>query len=167
MNENVLNYARLQLRAPLTKSSKLTSEILSTLGLCCLRASPLAGHPGRSKLVISGIADRDSAGDRVWFRNERDAKRVLDAFLSRCFESTRKDTGLTVKLPLDKVVGLATTIARSLGITPIQDCDVTTTFDSLHRRIETAIAKMPRHQRAMKNLRGVTDHDLTGLLARL
>jgi hypothetical protein len=162
----VLNLARLQLRAPLTKSSKLTSEILSTLGLCCLRASPLAGHPGRSKLVISGIADRDSAGDRVWFRNERDAKRVRDAFLSRCFESTRKETGLTVNLPLDKVVGLAIAIARSLGITPIQDCDVTTTFNALDGRIETAIAKMPRHQRAMKNLQGVIGGDFYGLLER-
>src|ERR1700691_1826478 len=67
----------------LTKSAKLASELLTKFGLVCLRAAPLAGHPDRSKLAIGGIADRDRAGARIWFRNERDAKRVLDAFLSR------------------------------------------------------------------------------------
>jgi hypothetical protein len=117
---------------------------MTATGIVCLRASVLAGHPGFSKLAIGGIADRDSAGDRVWFRNERDAKRVLDTFLSRCFESTRKETGLTVNLPSDKIVELVTAIARSLGIRPIKDCDVATTFDGIATRIETAIASMGR-----------------------
>jgi hypothetical protein len=151
----------------LAKSSKLASELLTKFGLVCLRAAPLAGHPDRSKLAIGGIADRDRAGARIWFRNERDAKRVLDAFLSRCFESTKKETGLTVKLPYDQVVELVSDIAYSLGIIRIKDCDVATTFDCVATRIETAIAKMPRHQRAMKGLIGILDRDdLPGLPAR-
>jgi hypothetical protein len=117
---------------------------MSATGIVCLRVSPLAGHPGRSKVAIGALSDLKATGDRVWFRNERDAKRVLDACLSRCFESTRKETGLTVNLPLDKVVELVTSIARSLGITPIQDHHVATTFDSIATRIETAVASMGR-----------------------
>jgi hypothetical protein len=107
-------------------------------------SAPLAGHPGRRKVTVGGLSDLKAAGERVWFRNEREAKRVLDAFLSRCFESTKKETGLTVNLPFDNVVELVTIIARSLGITPIRDCDVTGTFDSIHRRVEVAIASMGR-----------------------
>ena len=150
----------------MTKSSKLASELMATLGIACLRASPLAGHPGFSKLAIGGIADRDTAGERGWFKSQRDAEKVFQATLSRCCDSKKTKTGLTVKLPPDQVLDLVSTIAFSLGITRIRDGDVATTFDSIKGRIDGAIEKMPRHQRAMKNLRGITDFDLTGLLAR-
>jgi hypothetical protein len=117
---------------------------MSALGLCCLRASPLAGHLGRSKLAIGGIADRESSGHRLWFRSQREAERVMQATLSRCFDSKKTMDGLTVKMPPDQVVDLLNTVARSLGIAAIKDCDVATTFDSVHRRIETAIAGIGR-----------------------
>jgi hypothetical protein len=149
----------------LAKSSKLASEIISAMGLVCLRAGPLAGHAGRSKVTIAGIDDRKAVGERVWFRNAKEAEKVETAFLSRCLESTRTKTGLTVNLPPGKVVDTVCTIAFSLGITPIRDVDVATTFDSVNRRVEAAIATMGR-QGTLKRLRRITELDLTGLLAR-
>jgi hypothetical protein len=117
---------------------------MSATGLVCLRAGPLAGHPGRSKVTIAGIDDRKAAGERVWFRNAKEAEKVEAVFLSRCIESTRSMTGLTVNMPPAQVVYTVCTIAFSLGITPIKDCDVATTFDSVHLKVEAALAKMKR-----------------------
>jgi hypothetical protein len=139
---------------------------MTATGLRCLRVSVLAGgHPGFSKLTIGGIADRDTAGERVWFKSQRDAEKVLQATLSRCFEAKKTKSGITVKLPPDQVVDLVGTIAFSLGITRIKDCDVATTFDSIASRIETQIKALGR-EGTMKRLLGVLDFDLTGLLAR-
>ena len=149
----------------MSKSSRLASSILTAAGICCLRVSVLAGHPGHSKVAIGGIADRDSTGQHIWFRSQREADRVFKATLSRCFDSKKTKAGLTVKLPPGHVVDLITSIAQSLGITPIHDADVATTFDTISRRAETAIASMGR-EATFKRLQGAADLDPVGLLAR-
>jgi hypothetical protein len=138
----------------MSKSSKLASELMAKLGIACLRASPLAGHPGFSKLAIGGIADRNTTGELVWFKSQRDAEKVLQATLSRCLDSKKTKAGITVKLSPDQVVDLVTTIAFSLGITRIKGGDVATTFDSISRRVETAIASMGRTA-TLKRMRAV------------
>jgi hypothetical protein len=149
----------------LAKSSKLTSEILVALGITCLRVSSLAGHAGRSKLVIGGISDRKSAGKRLWFPSRREADKVMQATLSRCMDSKKTAAGLTVNLPPDDVVNLVNTIALSLGIRPFHDADVATTFNSINGRVEIAIKALGR-EGTLKRLRRITEFDLDGLLAR-
>ena len=75
----------------------------------------------------------------MWFRSERDARRVLDACLSRCFAATRTATGLTIKLPYEQVVGLVDLVGFTLGIMRISDRTVAMTFDSISSRAEAAI----------------------------
>jgi len=122
------------------------------MGITCLRASALAGHPGRTKLAIGGISDRNAAGERLWFRSQREADKVMQATLSRCLDSKKTKAGITVKLAPDQVFNLVHTIALSLGITPIPDDRVATTFDSIVVRVETAIAQTGRIG-TMKRLR--------------
>jgi hypothetical protein len=134
----------------LAKSSKLASEIVTAAGIVCLRVSGLAGHPGYSRLAIGG--DCNAAGARLWFRSQREADKVMQAALARCFDSKKTNRGLTVKLPPDHVVDLVYTVTHSLGITAIRDEDVATALDSISRRVETAIARTGRIG-TLKNLR--------------
>lgn len=62
---------------PLTKSSKLASELIAATGLVCLRVSVLAGHPGHSRVAIGGIADRHGSGNRIWLQSTNSAERIV------------------------------------------------------------------------------------------
>jgi hypothetical protein len=125
-------------------SIRLTEDLLKGLGLTCIWLDGIAGQEGQTRLALRSIVGRRAKGEKIWFRNEREADRVQREILSRCFEAVRNRDGLSIKLPFDQVVELVFKTARALGITPIPDCDVATTFDSIHRRIEAAIARMQR-----------------------
>jgi hypothetical protein len=149
----------------LTKSSKLASELMAATGLVCLRVSTLPGHPGFGRVAIGGIADRDSKGERIWFRSRRDAERVLQATFSRCVVSKKTKAGITVALPPDQVADLVDNITFSLGIIRKSDRDVAATFDSVHRRIEGSIKSVGRAG-TFETLRGVIEHPDLGMLTR-
>ena len=123
-------------------SIRLTEDILKKLGLTCIWLDRDRVHDLHTKLVLRTIVGRRAVGEKIWFRNERDAEKVQKACLSRCFEAERVRDGVMVKLPYDKVVGLIDMVAYSLGITSIKDADVATTFDSINRRIEGALRRM-------------------------
>lgn len=121
-------------------SIRLTEDILKALGLTCILLD--RGQVDEVRLTVHSISGRRSIGDRIWFRNQRDAEKVLKACLSRRFEAHRCRDAVMVKLPPDQVLELVRLVAFSLGITPIRDEDVQTTFESIHRRVETALVRM-------------------------
>ncbi len=148
----------------MSKSKKLASELIAATGLRCLRASGLAGHPGFTKVVVGGIADRDSKCTRVWLHSTKAAERVI-AELHRT-HGMRRGGGLVVEAVPDEADRLLRNSARLLGIAMFDDELIDSLMMSLTKRIEAAIAGMGR-QGTLKRLRGVTERDLTGLLARL
>lgn len=150
-------------RAPLAKASKLASEIVAATGLCCLRASVLAGHAGFSRAMLGGIADRDSKGCRIWLPSTKAAERVIaETFRTH---GTRRGATLVIEAAPDEADRLLRDSARLLGIAVLDDERVNSLMTSLTKRIEAAIKTMGRAG-TLKQLRRVTEHDLTGLLAR-
>jgi hypothetical protein len=150
----------------LTKSTTLASELLTATGVCCLRIVTLAGHPGHSRISLGGIADRDAKGHRIWFSSTRSAERII-AETYRTHGQRRGD-GLVIEAAADEAYRLVQHSARLILVAVMDDAEIDAKLDSLAKRAEAAIGKMPRRQRAMKHLRGVSsDNDLPGLMARL
>jgi hypothetical protein len=137
--------------APRGPAIRLTEDVLKKIGLTCIWLDRVSVEQDRTRLAIRSIVGRRAEGEKVWFRDYKDAKRVLDACLSRCFEAERSRDGIIVKLPYEQVVGLVDVVGFSLGIVRIKDADAATTFDSIHRRIEKAMARM-QHDGSMKSL---------------
>jgi hypothetical protein len=126
-------------------SVKLTEDILEKLGLTCLWLDTLvAGQEQHTKLLLKTITGRCAIGPKIWFRSRVEAEKVRKACLSRCFEAYANRDAVIVKLPADQVADLVRLVAHSLGIAAILDADVATTFDSIHQRIEQALARMQR-----------------------
>jgi hypothetical protein len=146
------------------KSSKLASEILAATGIVCLRIVTLPGHPRHSRVTISGIADRSIAGHRIWLRSHKAAERII-VELHRTHGMLRGGTMVIEAVP-DEVDRLLRDSARLIGIAVIEDERIDAMMASLTKRAADQIQKLPRSQRTLKKLRGVVDHDLTGLLAR-
>jgi hypothetical protein len=146
-----------------SKSSKLASELMAATGLCCLRTSVLPGHPGHSRAAIGGIADRGTAGNRIWFHSAKSAERVI-AELHRT-HGMRRGGKLVIEAVPDDVDSLLRASARLLGIAVIEDHQIDALAASLTKRIADATKGIGR-QATLQRLRPVIGADLTGLLAR-
>lgn len=147
---------------PLTKSSKLASELIAATGLVCLRTAVLAGHPGHSRVTIGGIADRDSKCHRIWFQSQKAAERVI-AELHRT-HGMRRGADMVIEAVPDDADRMLRASARLLGIAVMDDEQIDILTARLAQRAESAIKALG--QGTFKRLRRVTDADLTGLLAR-
>jgi hypothetical protein len=145
------NLARPELRAQLTKSSKLASELMTTLGLVCLRVSIVAGHPNHVRVSVGGIADRNSSGHRIWFHSTRSAEKVI-AEVFRTHGQRRAGGTLVIEAATEEVDKLLRGSARLIGISVLEDEQVDVTMASIAQRAETAIKAMGR-QGTMKRLR--------------
>jgi hypothetical protein len=147
----------------LTKSSKLASELIAATGLCCLRTSVLPGHPGHSRVSLGGIADRGTTGKRIWLHSTKAAERVI-AELHRTHGMRRGD-GLVIEVATGDADQLLRASARLLGIATMDDDQIDSRLDLLTKRVDGAVKALGR-KGTLARLRQVTDHDLTGLLAR-
>jgi hypothetical protein len=147
----------------MSKSSKLASEIMTATGLVCLRTSTLAGHPGHSRVTVGGIADRDANGHRIWFRSQKAADRVVVELHHT--QGMRRAGALVIEAIPDEVDRLLRHSARLLGIEFLEADRIDALMTSITKRAEAAIAAMGR-QGTLKQLRRVTERDLSGLLDR-
>jgi hypothetical protein len=138
--------------APRGPSIRLTEELMGRLGLTCIWLDRISTGAGdETRLLKRSIVARRAIGDKLWFRNEKEADQVFKAVLSRTFEVSRaRDKmgrripggALLARMPYDALVETIRTIAFTLGVTPINDQDVATTFDSIHRRIGAVLLRM-------------------------
>jgi hypothetical protein len=127
---------------------KVAADMLAQLGMRCICVAPGSGDQHR--VTIGGIEQRDDACTRIWFRSEREATKVSEAVFSRCQQARRyRYGGLAISLPHAEVVKLIREVSFSLAVTPIEDTDVATTFDSIRTRVEAALT-MAKRKGAMK-----------------
>ena len=128
--------------APVTKSSKIASEIIAATGLVCLRVATLPGHPGRSRVTIATVDDRNGDGARIWLASSRSAERIeAKVFLQH---GTRRGGALVIEAAPDEVDGLLRASAQLLGIVILSEERVDAIVASLIARIDAAVAKVGR-----------------------
>ena len=128
--------------APVTKSSKIASEIIAATGLVCLRVATLPGHPGRSRVTIATVDDRNGDGARIWLGSTRSAERIIaEVFRTH---GARSGGALVIEAAPDEVDGLLRDSAQMLGIVILSEERVDAIVASLIARIDAAVAKVGR-----------------------
>uniref|UniRef100_A0A973W2Y2 Uncharacterized protein n=2 Tax=Bradyrhizobium septentrionale TaxID=1404411 RepID=A0A973W2Y2_9BRAD len=129
--------------SPKGPALRLAEDFLERLGLTCILIDRLPGA-SKTRMVSRRIAAMKARGTKVWFRTEREAAAVLKQLFEANRQIQQSRDGLMVAAEVEAVVELVRGTAFCAGITPIEDCDVTTTFASVARRVEEALARWQR-----------------------
>ena len=130
--------------APRGPAIRLAENFLQSLGLTCLWADALPSNGQHTRLLVRSIAGRRVVGAKIWFRSAKQVEAVQREILASCKHASRGRDGVAVKLPAGQTVEMVGKCARLIGITPIDDENFATTFDSVVERIEAALARMQR-----------------------
>jgi hypothetical protein len=139
-------------------SIQLTEALMLKLGLTCLWLDRVTyGLEGKVRVLKRTIAGRIATGEKIWFRSDREATRIYDAVFSRCLKARKGRDGMVIELSHDEVAKLIRDVSFSLGVTPIQDEDVATTFDSIRARADAAMARLKREGELKKLNAGYRD----------
>jgi hypothetical protein len=136
--------------------------LITATGLVCLRSAGLAGHPGRTRITIGGIADR--SGHLIWLRSPRAAERTLSELFRT--HGMRRGAGLVIEAAPHETDQLLRASAQLIGVEILETAQVDTLTTTLAKRCDTAIAGMGR-KATLKRCRRAAEYDLSGLLDRL
>jgi hypothetical protein len=151
---------------PSDTATILAGKFMVSLGVVCLHGEAVAGH---TRLTCRNFTGYRLAGERVWFRSQREAERIQKELIAGCkYASVGKGHLLVRQAPV-VTADIIRTAAQLVGIVAILEQDIATTLDSVTRRIDHQLIRMRkdgsmrRFDREYKALRqGTKDRGQSG-----
>lgn len=122
----------------------LAEKFLTSLGISCILAEPVAGRGDRVRIVVRGVEARKSPHPKLWVRSAKEAEKLSRELMSGCKHASIVRGVIQMATPAAVAIDIVRAFAQLNSIRPIREADLAVTFDSVLARLKKQLDRLQR-----------------------